>query len=887
MDSNTHPPGAPEPPAIVYAFAELFEQAGFGVAMVEIGSGRILQANGRLGDICGYLPEELPALSFSDLIDPTEGSPFARLAEGGSTRDTVERLLVRKDGSRMPICLHLNRLGDAHANCVIAIVEDITERKLMTSALRDSAARLQAIFDTAAEGIVTIDEYGIIESANAAAARMFGYGDEELAGQPVSRLMPEPYLSRHDGYLERYARTGERSTIGTGRQVHGKRKDGSVFPMELSVGEAHLAGRRLYTGVVRDISERMRQEGRLRESEQRNRLLFESSPVPKWVIDLQTRAFLDVNRAATEEYGYSREEFLQMSVADIRAEEELAELDALLRLVLDGRITLPARISATHRKKDGSRIKVEVRYGEISFEGRRAGLAAVLNVTERLAAEQRLQASEERLRLAMQATGSGAFDFHPQTGELIWSDVAKQHFGLPSDAAVDYATLARGLHPDDRERVEQMIEDALRPGSGGSLATEFRTIGLEDGKERWLAAAGRVFFDSAGQPNRFVGLTRDVTERKRIEQALTEADRRKDEFLAMLSHELRNPMAAISNSLAVLGRLKLDDPVASRVQAMMERQCQHLRRLVDDLLDVTRIVSGKIVLRKVQLSLGEVLRRAVEHVRPRFDIRQQHFVFEEPTEALWVFADEVRLIQVFGNLLDNAAKYTPPEGHIELTVRREGGEAVVRVTDDGIGIDPSLLPGIFNLFTQGTHDLGGGGLGVGLTLVRQLLALHGGSVRAESAGAGAGSAFEVRLPLAQPAAAETGIGTARAFSSMKVLVVDDNEDAAESLSLLLQFLGHEVTTVYGGEQALRCIREASPQVVLLDIGMPGLNGYEVARRARQEWGPQCPILIAVTGYGQPQDKQAAAEAGFMGHLVKPVEPERLSKVMERLAEQLR
>jgi len=392
---------------------------------------------------------------------------------------------------------------------------------------------------------------------------------------------------------------------------------------------------------------------------------------------------------------------------------------------------------------------------------------------------------------------------------------------------------------------------------------------------------------------------RDTTERSRLErrtqeQAVVLADisRRKDEFLAMLSHELRNPLSSILNAVYLLRLQRDEDLIQQQARNIIERQVGHLARLVDDLLEISRITIGSIQLRQERLDLRGIVERAVETVRPLIDRRRHQLAVALPSEPVWLVADPIRLEQVVGNLLSNAAKYTEEGGSIWLTLEQER-EAVLRVRDTGIGIVLELLPRIFDLFTQADRasDRNQGGLGIGLTLVEKLVGLHGGTVHAYSAGLGLGSEFTVRLPLAvtqgraysRPAVAETEMITAPS----RVLVVDDNMDAADSMATWLHLAGHDVRTAYGAEAALEVAAVYRPTIVLLDIGLPGMDGHEVARRLRQTPELENVWLIALTGYGRKSDIKLSQEAGFDHHLVKPTDPQNLRTLLARLSNQVR
>jgi signal transduction histidine kinase/CheY-like chemotaxis protein len=374
----------------------------------------------------------------------------------------------------------------------------------------------------------------------------------------------------------------------------------------------------------------------------------------------------------------------------------------------------------------------------------------------------------------------------------------------------------------------------------------------------------------------------------RAKQQLQDADRRKDEFLAMLAHELRNPLAPVRNSLQILRLADVHDPTVERVRLVMERQIGHLIRLVDDLMEVSRITRGKIELRPERMDLLRAIRSAVETSQPLIDAAGHDFELDLPGEPLPLDADPVRLAQVFANLLNNAAKYSDPSGRIRLGARREGEEVVVVVRDEGIGIPPELLPHVFDLFTQldSTHRRSQGGLGIGLTLVRSLVRMHGGSVAARSEGVGHGSEFEVRLPIArgEVTAEQAPEAAPVAASAMRVLVVDDNRDAADSLGVLLDSFGYQVEVTHDGPAALRAAELFRPELVLLDIGMPEMDGYEVARRLRSGPRGDALVLVALTGWGQEEDRQRTQAAGFDHHLVKPTDLDALQRLLAELSE---
>lgn len=452
------------------------------------------------------------------------------------------------------------------------------------------------------------------------------------------------------------------------------------------------------------------------------------------------------------------------------------------------------------------------------------------------------------------------------------------------------------LHPDDCERLWAELSGPLERQEPHEAEHRLR---WHDGTYRWVLSRAVPMMDASGDMERWVGTTTDIDARKRAEealqrseQALKDADRRKDEFLATLAHELRNPLAPLRTGLEILRRhhREVEDAAVKHAQEMMERQLGHLVRLVDDLLDVSRIRRGMVELRPERVRVGTVLEHGVELGRPLLEAAGHTLAVEAPDASVWVNGDLTRLAQVVGNLLNNAAKYTPHGGRIRLSCEVEGREVVIRVTDDGIGIAAEMLPRVFDLFAQVDRTIhrAQGGLGIGLSLVRQLVAMHGGTIAAESPGIGWGSTFTVRLPLA-PAITAASTRTApppepasSSPSHHRVLVVDDNVDGAETLAMLLELSGHEATTAGSGPAALEVARAWHPELVFLDIGLPGMDGYEVARRLRTDPATAGLVLVALTGWGSEEDKRRSKAAGFDLHLIKPVGPEVVADVLARL-----
>ncbi|MGK4004433.1 PAS domain S-box protein [Sorangium sp. So ce1036] len=594
------------------------------------------------------------------------------------------------------------------------------------------------------------------------------------------------------------------------------------------------------------------------------------------------------NPGAAAVLGYAEEEILGAPVERIYTPEDVqAGLPALE--MGTARSVGRASDERWHLRKDGTRVYCSGVMTPLRDEqGDLRGFAKVLrDFTDRHLANKALRESEERLQIALEAAQMGTWLWHVRPDRLSLGPGLRRLMAVPPDREVQRLDDFIGLvHPDDQGAVREAFDAVLREGA--ELAVDFR-VARADGSVRWLRDRGKLFRDPSGTPAYMTGACVDITERKQLEEALreraeqlAEADRRKDEFLAMLGHELRNPLAPVRSILEVLRHARHDPARVDSACAMIERQIEHLVRLVDDLLDVARITRGKIHLHRGAVSLSTIVTQAVDTVRPLVEARGHELMISLPMKPVQLDADATRMIQVIDNLLHNAIKYTEPGGKIWLTCERARGGLEIRVKDTGQGMAPDLVPDVFDLFTQGERlpDRSQGGLGIGLTLVRRLVEMHGGTVHARSEGSGKGSEFSVWLPpaavlddargAAGPSAAAPAPGRPAAASARRILVVDDNADAAESLVMLLEALGHEVRMARDGHEALETVAAFQPELVLLDIGLPGMDGYEVARRLRACPGLAGARLVALTGYGQDEDRRRSREAGFDHHLVKPI-----------------
>jgi PAS domain S-box-containing protein len=770
----------------------------------------------------------------------------------------------------------------------IAIVQEVAERAWVTveraraeAALRDGDARLRRMLQIPTVGIVHFDLDGAVVQANDAFLAITGCTRAALeAGRlPYDELAPPEWRARGaDGDPER-SQPFERAWVRPdGRRVW------------ILCAAARLDARTIVEFVI-DVSDRCQAQELLRESELRHRAFSSLVPVMMWETDAQGQRATP-NQRWLEYTGQCVDDTQHGGwLAAIHPDDMPQAGRAYAEAIARGQ---PLELEYRVRGADGRYRWFLVRQLPVrDADGAiRAWYGAAIDIDARRQAEAALQESEGRFRALADAAPALIWQFGPD-GRLAY---VNQRY-----AEVTGATLAdllpdgwrAGLHPDDLPYFLAASGDALDGRAPFHLRLRLRA---HDGQWRWFEVHFAPWFAPDGAYRGHVGIGIDITDGVQAEDALREADRRKDEFLAVLAHELRNPLAPISNAVQMLrcadGKRKAD-----RVMEMASRQVKHITRLVDDLMEVSRITRGKIDLARQPVTLAEILAAAVETSRPALDGALHVFTQRLPDERLVLEADKVRLTQVFSNLLNNAAKYTDPGGRIELSARREGAHAVVAVRDSGIGIPADKLRQVFGMFAQ-VEEAGArcqGGLGIGLAMVHKLVEMHGGSVEARSEGLGKGSEFVVRLPLAPagavvPAPApgptrQEGQGAAaRSRTGMRVLVVDDNRDAADSLCTLLGTLGMDAHCAYDGEDALRRLPQLQPDAVVLDLGMPGMDGYAVARAIRAAPRHEGMRLIALTGWGQEVDRERTRASGFDHHLTTPVD---LAALQRLLAEDVR
>ena len=635
-------------------------------------------------------------------------------------------------------------------------------------------------------------------------------------------------------------------------------------------------------GTCQDVTEQKRAEHEIRQAREQLQLAIDSTPALIARYDSQRR-LVWANKSYAAHLGTTTDLLAGKSLDEVVGDEAYAIVGDYCDRVLAGEtIELESEIPYAVA---GRRYVQLVAAPTLAANGAPDGCVVVItDLTHRRELENALRLSEERYRSLVGATTSvvwttnaaGEFVEPQAPWEAYTGQTWQQHEGRGWLAA---------LHPEGRAAIESLITEG--PPTRDFERSTCRVWHAPSGSFRNCERTAVAIRNPDGSIREWIGTLVDVHERERALQELKEADRRKDEFLAMLSHELRNPLAPILSAVEVL-RLadQRDAELSAKYRTVIERQVQHMKRLLDDLLDVSRVSQGKIELRKQLVDLATVLRRAAEVSRPLMDDKHQVFAVSSAGERVLVEADQTRLVQVFANLLNNAAKYSEPGGRIELEVSTEGGEAIVRVRDQGLGMTPDLLESAFDLFVQETRSLdrAQGGLGIGLTMVRSLVKMHGGSVRAFSDGPGRGCEVVVRLPRAVgdalPTRPQVEATPVRAARPLRVLVVDDNEDAARTLGELLALLGHDVTLAADGPSALAVSVSAAPELVLIDIGLPGMDGYALAAALRAS-GLEHAALVAVTGYGRDEDLQRSSEAGFDHHLVKPVDLASLGRITSR------
>jgi PAS domain S-box-containing protein len=733
-----------------------------------------------------------------------------------------------------------------------------------------------------------LDTTGHVKTWTEGARAIKGYSASEIIGSHFSRFYPEDQVARGWPDYE----LAQAASLGRFEDENWRvRKDGSRFWANVVITALRDdAGELLgFAKVTRDLSERRAHEEALRQTEERFRLLVEG--VADYAIFmLDTDGVVRTWNAGAEKLkGYTANEIIGSHISRFYPADAIKRgwpAHELRMATMDGRF----KDEGWRLRKDGSRFWASVVITALrDAQGTLRGFSKITrDLTERKEAEQRLAESEELLRLLVQGITDYAI-FMLDYGGVIssWNTGATAITGYVAEDMIGKHFSHFYTSEDVRE--SKPWQHLLAASETGRAADESWRV-RKDGTQFWANTVISAVYDAEQKHRGYVHVMQDLTSRRHAE-SLAETTKRMHEFIAMLAHELRNPLAPISNAVELMRRRGLGDPTLEAMRDTIDRQVTTLSRIIDDLLDVNRIARGHFSVTRENLDIRDVVRGAIDSSKPLVDALAHTLLVSMPEEPVAIQGDPVRLTQVFVNLLNNAARYTPTGGRITVAVEPRATDVHIRIADNGRGVAASDLERIFDLFTQLEPQASGhsGGLGVGLALVRRVVELHAGTVRARSAGIGQGTEFDVVLPLplerlnlvSDQSRSES---RSKALRRLRVLVVDDNRDAAESLRALLQALGHDSYVVFDGATALTAVDRLHPHLVMLDIGMPGMSGYEVADAVRAMLGKDAPVLVAVTGWGQDSDKRLAQARGFNYHFTKPMSAAALRELLEAVAD---
>jgi len=729
-----------------------------------------------------------------------------------------------------------------------------------------------------------LDPTGHILTWNSGAEAIKGYRADEILGRHFSIFYPPDSI---ESGLPKYelvvaAREGRFEDEGWRVRKDGSRFWANVVITALRAPDGSLTG---YAKVTRDLTERRRHEEALRYNELRFRALIEG--VRDYAIYMLSPDghIATWNAGAEQIHGYAANEIIGTHFSHMMVHDGTEQARARRELNVaahEGRF----QEEGWRLRKDGSRFWANVVITAIRDpNGALLGFSKITrDLTERMRHEAALRQSEERFRLLVESVVDYAIITLDGSGLIkSWNSGAERINGYSAGDIVG-RHFSR-LYPPEDVRASKPWQHLAKARDRGRVYEESWRI-RRDGTQYWSSNVIATLPESETTGRSYYMVTQDLSQRRHAE-TLADTAQRMHEFIAMLAHELRNPLAPIRNAVALMARRKVEDPLVESMRQTIDRQSQHLTRIVDELLDVNRVARGQFTIDKQSLDLRDVLARAVETSRPLIESHSHKLHVVVADQPIDCFGDPMRLTQVVVNILNNAAKYTPDGGDIWLATRVLGARVELRIRDNGRGIARDFIDRVFDLFLQVDPNSGSalGGLGVGLALVRRIVELHGGSVHAVSDGLEKGSEFIVRLPLA-PAIASSASDLrneqgGEATASLRILVVDDNHDAADSLCLLLRSLGHEARAEYDGPSGIAAIRDFPADVVMLDIGMPVMSGYEVARALRASSAP--PVIVAVTGWGHEPAKRQAREAGFDHHLVKPVSEGALIELLKGIA----
>jgi PAS domain S-box-containing protein len=855
--------------------------------------GLIRYHNRRATELLGRMPrvdegnerfcDSFRAFTLDGILLPPAESPMAEVLRTGQPCRNREVIVERPDGSRLIIKVNIDPIRNEAGDFVgaINVFQDITNEKRLAEVLGENEERLRGLLSALPVAVYTTDCDGRITFYNEAAAELWGRRPElnkDMWCGSYRILRPE------DGAPMPLDQCPMAVTLNEGRSVRGEeilieRPDGSrsrvlPHPEPLRDASGTLIGA---VNMLADVTSHKRTEEELRKSEARFRSIVEATPECIKLLDPEG-TLLEMNEVGL---GMVEAEWLEdvvgRSFFDLIVPEHREAFRAFHEQVCRGEsMTLEFDIiglKGTRRTMESHAVPLP------NAEGRLMHLAVSRDMTEKKRA-----GVERNLLAAIIASSDDAIISKDLQGTITsWNKGAEQVFGYKAEEIIG-KSISTLIPPDEANDFPSILDRIRRGERVEHYQTRRKT---KDGRILDISLTVSPVRDAAG---RIVGaskVARDITHQKqaeaslrRSEEQLREMNLRKDEFLAMLAHELRNPLSAINSAVRLARKSELTEPLEWSTR-VIERQVKQLARLIDDLLDVARIIRGKIQLHEEVVDIGPVLNSAVDTVRPLVEERKHDLVVSLRSGALRVKADPVRLEQIVVNLLTNAAKYTESGGHIWLSAEQRGNDVAIRVRDTGIGIPPEKIPQMFELFVQGDRSLARseGGLGIGLTLVQKLVEIQGGAVTATSGGPGEGSEFFVRFPaVASPARIDVptrAIRDDKGKQASRILIVDDNADSARGLARLLKLLGHEVLTAQDGQEATAAAEAYRPDFVLLDIGLPGMDGYEVARQLRRSETCRKAVIVGVSGYGQDDDRRRAREAGFNHHLVKPIDHDSL------------
>jgi PAS domain S-box-containing protein len=740
------------------------------------------------------------------------------------------------------------------------------------------------------DAVITTDTAGGVTYINGVAESLTGWSREDALGQPlesVFRIVNEVTRQPVENPAMRALSHGV--VVGLANHTVLLKKDGGECFIDDSAApirneEGQVSGCVL---IFRDVTVQ-----RLVEREKANQL--HTAQLLASIVESSNDAIIGKsldgiiqswNVAAERLYGFTAEEAVGQHISLIIPPDRITEEERIIDSLRAGQ-----RIDQyeTERiRSNGQRIAVSLTISPIKDDaGNVIGASKIArDLTDRQRAERDRQNFVTLVENSTDFIGMCDMDGVP----FFVNRAGLEMVGLDDLEQARQTPLQEFFFPEDQDMIINEFLPAVRERGNGEVEVRFRHF--KTGQSRWMVYKVLMLTNAASQPIGYATVSQDVTDRRRLEDDLrrlatdlSETDRRKNEFLATLAHELRSPLAPMSNMLEVVKRANGDGETLKRAHDTIERQLDQMVRLVDDLLDLNRVTHDRLELRRSEVELSSVIQQAVEVARPLIDAAGHNLTVDLPAEPIYLNADRTRLAQLFGNLLNNSCKYTRPNGKIALSAERSDDEVVVTVKDNGAGIPPDKLESIFDMFMQvdRTAERSQGGLGIGLTLVKRLAEMHGGSIEAKSDGEGKGSSFIVRLPILRtPAEISPADGDAAAASSGKrrILIVDDNKDSADSLAMLLEITGNQTYMAHDGVEAVAAIEKHRPEVVLLDIGLPRLDGHEVCRRVREQpWGKDI-VVIALTGWGQEDDRRKSQEAGFNGHLVKPIDYDKLLELL--------